>query len=233
MKIKSKFLKTGIFTFFFIILFLSSSKAISFDTNDKLQALESTQWPWSDSNVTRYQLWISENWLMDYTGTITSIKHFTWNTHEDPLYNLNIYISSTDVIGDDLSADSPDSNHGSNKTLIYSGNLPLPGDTTFTIDVDDVFYYNGTGNLLIDYSFNTNNGYTDLWWQAVGQNSNFFQVVNHNIIGNYMFDSGAIRTQLEFSSSTPQIPEPGTMHLLGSLAAGLFSFAGLRRKFTK
>lgn len=33
--------------------------------------------------------------------------------------------------------------------------------------------------------------------------------------------------------STSHIPEPGTMILLGSLASGLFGFAGLRRKFTK
>ncbi|MDD5772202.1 MAG: PEP-CTERM sorting domain-containing protein, partial [bacterium] len=31
----------------------------------------------------------------------------------------------------------------------------------------------------------------------------------------------------------PQVPEPGTMFLLGSLATGLFGFAGLRKRFTR
>jgi hypothetical protein len=30
-----------------------------------------------------------------------------------------------------------------------------------------------------------------------------------------------------------QVPEPGTMLLLGSLATGLFGFAGLRKRFIK
>lgn len=36
-----------------------------------------------------------------------------------------------------------------------------------------------------------------------------------------------------YRNPTPQVPEPGTMFLLGSLASGLFGFAGLKKRFTK
>ncbi|MDD5772200.1 MAG: PEP-CTERM sorting domain-containing protein [bacterium] len=36
-----------------------------------------------------------------------------------------------------------------------------------------------------------------------------------------------------FTVGIPMVPEPGTMFLLGSLATGLFGFAGLRKRFTK
>ena len=42
-----------------------------------------------------------------------------------------------------------------------------------------------------------------------------------------------VMDDLTYQSAPPQVPEPTTMILLGSLASGLFGFAGLRKRFTK
>ncbi len=49
--------------------------------------------------------------------------------------------------------------------------------------------------------------------------------------GSYIFFPSIDNINIE--NSHPQVPEPGTMFLLGSLASGLFGFAGLKKRFIK
>lgn len=42
-----------------------------------------------------------------------------------------------------------------------------------------------------------------------------------------------VMDDLTYDCGNPQVPEPTTMLLLGSLASGLFGFAGLKKRFTK
>lgn len=61
-----------------------------------------------------------------------------------------------------------------------------------------------------------------LFW--IQTNAHQYKVGTTNII------DGGIASVSTFA---PTVPEPGTMFLLGSLATGLFGFAGLRKRFEK
>ena len=209
--------------------FVGKAEADIFDTNDYIFADQGNYWPWGDARNLRYQLWFSNDMLSDegFSGKLTSISHFIAYDSKAASYDFDVYASNTAV--EALTTDF-DANHGSDKTLIFSGNAALPGSgSQFLINVNPVFIYNGKSNLLIDYVFKRfygiGNDYGGPTWEAVNPNSDFLRVTSHADEGDVVYDWGALRTQL---NATP-VPEPisSTLFLLGAGALGLRKF---RRK---
>jgi len=195
--------------------------AITFDSMDYLPDYD--HWnsaPWSAA-VPRYQLFFSEDMLDGYQGTIDTITFFgNRNDYPAPItYDLNIYISSTSVTTAGLSQTNLEDNHGADKTLVFSGNLDLIFPT-FVIDVDNVYNYTHSGNLLIDFCFNTVEPQENLPEIFSFQSYGFYGEQN---ISRSFYDAlngpdtifnesiGALRTQIEFIP----IPEPAAILLLG------------------
>ncbi len=200
--------------------------AESFDTDAYVPALVSNYWPWGDAQNQRYQLWFSGDMLSDagFSGTINSIEHFIapYTSSRDSGYDLDIYASNTPV--GSLTADF-DSNHGVDKTLIFSGSLSLASASSLFINVNPVFNYDGSSNLLLDYVFKGFTGvgayYDGPLWQAVDMNDDLLRVTSHSEEGDGVYDWGALRTQL--NATTTPVPEPisSALFLLGAGAFGL------------
>src|SRR5881396_837968 len=129
-----------------ILAQVSISSAAVFDSNIVDPATADNYWPWGDNRVARYQLWFSQSALSTYSGILSSITHFAAGDSDHlgtSSYTLNIFASTTGVGVSGLSASNPDSNHGANRTLIFSGSLTSAA--TLGIDVNDVFNYDGSG----------------------------------------------------------------------------------------
>ncbi len=223
----------GVIIFSFVVFAPKQADAFIFDTNDTIFASDENYWPWGDANNLRYQLWFSQDMMSGSAGVIESLRHFISDGDDrSATYDLDIYFSTTDVDSGSLSADDLDSNHGVNRTLVYSDLLDLTGDGTLFIDVEDIFDYDGSGNLLVDYIFFGFDGvdfdYDGPQWEAVDDNEDFFRVTNNDDEGNSVYEWGAIRTQIGFADNqTGVIPEPASMLLLGS---GLMGLIRLRKK---
>jgi hypothetical protein len=206
--------------------------AITFDSSDYLPDYDNWNTaPWSAA-VPRYQLFFSQDMLDGYEGIINTITFFG-NLNDSPVpitYDLSIYISSTSVTTGGLSQTNLEENHGADKTLVFSGNLDL-SFPTFVIDVDNVYYYTNSGNLLIDFCFNTVSPQESLpesfgfqSYSFYGEQNiarSFYDVMNGpDVISNESI--GALRTQIEFLP----VPEPASAFLIG---AG-FLFIRLRKR---
>jgi hypothetical protein len=171
----------------------------------------------------RYQLWLSEAMLSGHSGVLSSITH---PIYDDPTgkvgiasYDLDVYVSTTPLGTADLTIDG-DSNHGPDKTLVFSGTVAYTDVTAIKITVDPMFSYGGSGNLLIDYVFSgfTNVGtYDGPLMQAVDANFDFWRVTSHTKEGDGVLEWGAIRTILEFQDAV--VPEPCTLLVWTGLGA--------------
>jgi hypothetical protein len=203
--------------------------ATIFDSNTVDPATTGNYWPWGDNRNTRYQLWFSQSSLSAFSGTIATITHYAENGDPGNLgtstYTLNIYASTTPATIAGLSSANPESNHGADKTLVFSGTITSA--PTLVIDISDVFLFNNSGNLLLDYQFSSFTGvgasYDGPTFQASnsgGSSSDFARVTAHASEGAGVYTWGAIRTQLEF------IPEPSSSLLCVVGTTGLL----LRRR---
>ena len=223
-----------------VILVGTPALAGVFDTNDYVPADTANYWPWGDGHVTRYQLWLDGTTLGGLAGThITGLKHFVHPENINNLglgrYDITISASTTLVGSGGLSADDPDSNHGANKTVIYDGALLLPNSMEFSIDVNDAFYYDGSGDLLLDYVFHVSSPgyYGGPTWEAMGDpgesNPHFWRVFQDLDEGNDVLDWGAIRTEITTDAGPGAVPElpPVCLAALGLLPLGLLK---LRRR---
>jgi hypothetical protein len=187
--------------------------------------------PWS-AGVPRYQLYFSKDLLNGYQGNIDKITFFASPSAQLPpiTYELSIFISSTNRTTAGLSGTNLEENHGQDKTLVFSGPLDI-SYPEFVIDVDNVYNYTNTANLLLDFYFHTTSpqdGFTGpevFGFQAYSFNDQpdiartYTDLINGpDVILNS--SDGALRTQIDF---TP-VPEPASLLL--------FAFAGLilRRK---
>lgn len=206
--------------------------AETFDSMDYLPDYDSgnaAPWSWG---VPRYQLYFSKDLLNGYQGNIDKITFFAWPGSQFPdiTYELSIFISSTNRTTAGLSGTNLEENHGEDKTLVFSGPLDLTWPE-FVIDVDNVYNYTNTANLLIDFYFHTTSPQDGLFNEDVF----FFQAFSFNdqpdIARTYTdlingpdvilnSSAGALRTQIDFT----EVPEPASLLL--------FAFGGLalRRK---
>ena len=203
------------------------ARASTFDTNNTVFANSQNYWPWGDARNQRYQLWFSQSMMTGYTGDITSIRQFVYGSNtSDSSYNVNIYASTTSVVSGSLDADNPDDNRGANNTLIFSGNLDLNSLSTLTIIPTSSFNFDGSGNLLLDFIFNSFTGVGDFYdgpiFQAVSDNSDFVRVINHATEGNHVYRYSALRTEIQFGAA----PLSPSIIFLGS---GLLCLLGYRR----
>lgn len=205
-----------------------------FDTNTVTPATQSNYWPWGDANNTRYQLWISKSSLSGITGVLDSITQFANNeTNLGAVYSLDVYASTTSVASGALSSSNLDGNDGANKTLVFSGNKTFDS-STFTIDVNHNFIYDGSGNLLLDFIFHSYTGvartYDGPLFQAMESNPDFFRVTSNNLEGNAVWDWGTLRTQLDFEPAASTVPEPASITLVGACVVSLCGYGWRRRK---
>ena len=125
----------------------------TFDTNSVASPSpggNSSPFNWgSYDEFNRYQLWFSNDVLETHSGTVFSLIHYATTSTGSSSMNvgLEVYCSTTDKEGAVLSTTDFDGNHGANKVKVFDGNAFVPSyDNILTIDVDDVFVYDGTGN---------------------------------------------------------------------------------------
>jgi hypothetical protein len=208
--------------------FVFPAAADVFDSSTLTLADSSNYRPWADNRITRYQLWFSQSSLNGYSGILNSITHFASEDLDNlgtSSYTLNIYASTTPVTLNGLQATNLDLNHGTDKTLIFSGSITSAA--TLTIDVDNVFHYDHSGSLLVDYQFTSFSGvgvFDGPAYQSNFQGStNIVRVFSVTGEGSFVFRLQALRTQLEF------VPEPGGVALAG-VAAGLFAVRARDRR---
>lgn len=222
-------MKHLIFALVGTLAFAPLAHATVFDTNSVVPATTENYWPFGDADNTLYQLWFSQSALTGTTGIVTELSHFVGNDFGklgSAAWNVNIYLSTTSVSSAGLNADDPASNHGSNRTQVFSGWVNLT-DPKLTIDIDDSFVYDGSGNLLLEYNLHeytgVSGGYSGPTWQSVNENSDFVRVTQNLVEGNTFYPWGALRTELV----TTPVPEPETYAMLGM---GLFALAATRRR---
>lgn len=225
---------SGFVVLAYVLSLTASAFAATFDSNNTVFAGNANYWPYGDADNTRYQLWLSDSMLSGYSGTVKSITNYLYDRTDPKIgsaaYSLNLYLSTTPLASGALSATDLDSNNGPDRTLVFSGMLPLTGPE-INIDVADIYSYSGVGNLLIDYVFTgyygVANYYDGPMMQSVDSNTDLFRVTQHNLEGNHVYDWGADRTAIEFGPiGTPLPAAPLGMLLMGSLA----SLAGLKRR---
>jgi hypothetical protein len=179
---------------------------LTYDSDNTVVATTFNYWPWGDANNLRHQIWISQSSLSGFTGIVQGIRHFLYYPTDPKIgvasWNLDVYLSSTSVNYSGLSASDPESNHGADRTLVFSGTVPLTSPV-IDIDVDDVYNYQGDGNLLIDYVFNQFNGVGNFYdgpvVLAVEDNNDLWRVTIHSGEGNVVYSQGTNRTAIDFA----------------------------------
>lgn len=97
--------------------------------------------------------------------------------------------------------------------------------------------YNGI-NLVIETIITLNMDYSDFETFTFGSEWSNLTSVRIDSLGPQKLGLGSGENGLSldnfvYNNPIPHVPEPGTMFLLGSLASGLFGYAGLRKRFTK
>lgn len=204
-------------------------KADVIDSNDIVVANAGNYWPWGDANNSGYQLWFSDSLLGSNSGFVDSITHYAKGPFgAGGTYNLDVYLSTTNKDFSSLETNYAN-NHGSNKTLVFSGDLTL-ASSELLIDIDNIFNYQ-SGNLLIEYDFNSftgvSPGYNGQEFQSVGYNNQMLRVTQNSDEGSKVLDFGALRTTLAFNAVA--VPEPSTFAIF---ALGLFGMLISRVKRT-
>jgi hypothetical protein len=147
--------------------------------------------------------------------------------------NMDIWLSHTTMIPQGLST-TFDNNHGGDKTLVFSGsmNISSAGNPSFFdvfIDVNDTFFYNGTGNLILEIKKYNSTATTQLDAAGTGLGSGgtawtdrLWAAGAGSLTGSSEGDDGMV-TQFHINP----VPEPGTMVAVG---AGIAAFAARKRR---
>lgn len=188
----------------------------------------------------RYQQVYDSSIFGGATGAITEIRFRVedgYSSFINQPFDLLVRLSHTTATPATLSTTFA-SNIGADETTVLSGNIALsgtggsgPNPFDIVLDVNDIFTYNGIGNLLLDITMfsgiagpqfdsvqSVGAGLMQRVWSTTGNSS----ATSGNIAG----DIGLV-TQFNIGG-TNGIPEPTTLALLGFGLAGLA--ASRRRK---
>jgi hypothetical protein len=172
-----------------------------------------------------YQIWLSDDALVGHTGYVSNIRHIpTYDNTFQLTADMDVYISTTSVEGPSLSTNFA-ANHGLNKTQIFSGDAIIPvHGSVLDIDVSDMFYYDGTGNLLIEYVIRSSNLSVFEYYYTNGNGYRNYEVYTPGSGSrSYTRDKAPLWTFVTFGD-TAEVPIPGAVWLLGSGLLGLISF---------
>lgn len=192
-----------------------------------------------NTGAMRYQQVFAANQFGGNSGIVQGwhyrVDESTGNPFGATNVNMDIWLSHTAMNPQGLST-TFDNNHGGDKTLVFSGNMSISsaGNASFFdifIDVNDVFLYNGTGNLLLEvkkYSQSATTSQFDAAGTGVGVGGTpwtdrLWASGNANAAtGSSAGDDGMV-TRFRLGV----IPEPSSMLALG---AGLAALIARRRK---
>jgi len=83
-----------------------------------------------------------------------------------------------------------------------------------------------------DWGWSTTNPANN-WGDPAVTTSDFANWVPQSYPTGHFYQGQDVNMAFELLSAGEEVPEPATMMLLGSLATGLFGFAGLRKRFSK